>query len=115
MLNRKLGLTKLYNLVHDPSIYDEEVTAIRNAHQNVDAAVAEAYGWLDLDISSSFAQTRQGYRFTPHLSTRIEFVSRLLNLNHDKHAKASAMMQNEATSGWVREAVEREVEDGRLF
>ena len=45
MLGRSLGLTKLYNLVHDPAVTDEEIRRLREIHTEIDYATAQAYGW----------------------------------------------------------------------
>jgi Eco57I restriction-modification methylase/MmeI, target recognition domain len=50
MLGRSLGLTKLYNLVHDPAVTDEEIRRLREIHTEIDYATAQAYGWDDLDL-----------------------------------------------------------------
>jgi hypothetical protein len=47
MLGRSLWLTKLYNLVHDPTVTDEEIRRLREIHTEIDYATAQAYGWGD--------------------------------------------------------------------
>jgi hypothetical protein len=82
MLDRGLGLTKLYNLVHDAAINDADVVGLREMHQKVDQAVAEAYGWDDLDLSLEFTSSRQGTRLIMNTPTRTEILDRLLELNY---------------------------------
>ena len=62
MLGRNLGLTKTYNLVHDPGVVDIEVAHLRTLHVEVDEAVCAAYGWDDLSLDHSHYDTRQGVR-----------------------------------------------------
>jgi len=45
MLDRQLGLTKTYNLVHNPGVLDAQVAHLRKLHVVVDEAVCTAYGW----------------------------------------------------------------------
>ena len=91
MLGRQLGLTKLYNLVHDESVNsDAEVERLREIHTEVDYAVAEAYGWTDLDLKHGFYDTRQGRRFTIDPVVQVEILDRLLELNHQRHAEEVA-------------------------
>lgn len=87
---RDLGLTKLYNLVHDPDVTDEDIQELREAHVEVDAATAEAYGWDDLDLGHDFHRTRQGQRFTIAEDARVELLDRLLELNHQRYEKEVA-------------------------
>ncbi|MGW0517133.1 Eco57I restriction-modification methylase domain-containing protein [Crossiella sp. NPDC003009] len=90
MLGRQLGLTKLYNLVHDSSYHDDEIQRLREIHTEVDNAVAEAYGWTDLDLGHGFHETRQGLRFTIAPEVQVEVLDRLLELNHERYAEEVA-------------------------
>ncbi|WP_208876118.1 Eco57I restriction-modification methylase domain-containing protein [Streptomyces armeniacus] len=85
MAARNIGLTKLYNAVHDKSEQAADVAAVRAAHVEVDEAVAEAYGWGDLDMGHGFHPTRQGERFTIEPSIQTEVLDRLLLLNHVRY------------------------------
>lgn len=84
MLERQLGLTKTYNLIHDPSEQDAAVKSLRKLHSVVDEAVAKAYGWTDLDVEHGHWQTRQGWRWTVSPHNRAEMLSRLLSMNHQQ-------------------------------
>jgi hypothetical protein len=85
MRERELGLTKLYNLVHDPGVTDAEIVRLREIHVEIDEAVAEAYGWADLDLGHGFHETRQGTRFTIAPDVQVEVLDRLLELNHERY------------------------------
>ncbi|WP_049576382.1 Eco57I restriction-modification methylase domain-containing protein [Nocardiopsis sp. SBT366] len=86
MLRRELGLTKLYNLVHDPACQgDVDVDRIREIHVEVDEAVKEAYDWSDLDLELGHHETDQGPRWTVSPTVRVEILDRLLELNHARH------------------------------
>jgi hypothetical protein len=85
MLDRRLGLTKLYNLVHDQSHGSGDVKRLREIHAEVDHAVAEAYGWTDLDLGHGFHDTRQSRRFTIEPAVQTEILDRLLELNFDRY------------------------------
>ena len=87
MLGRPLGLTQLYNLVHDPAVTDEEIQWLREIHTEIDNATAEAYGWHDLDLRHGFHDTRQGRRFTIAPEVQVEVLDRLLELNHERYAE----------------------------
>ena len=90
MLSGQLGLTKTYNLVHDPTCRETEVDRLRDLHRDVDAAVCAAYGWSDLDLQHGHYETRQGVRFTVAPAVQVELVDRLLELNFTRHAKEDA-------------------------
>jgi hypothetical protein len=85
MLERQLGLTKLYNLVHDPAHRDREIKRLREIHTEVDHAVAEAYGWTGLELGHDFHDTRQGRRFTIDPVVQTEILDRLLELNFARY------------------------------
>ncbi|WP_199176283.1 DNA methyltransferase [Actinomyces qiguomingii] len=93
MLRRQLGLTKLYNLVNDPELaagQDPDVDRMRAIHVELDAAVAAAYGWDDLDLTHGFHTYRQMTRWTIPPATRVEVLDRLLEENHRRAAAEAA-------------------------
>ncbi|MFD9959216.1 Eco57I restriction-modification methylase domain-containing protein [Amycolatopsis sp. NPDC058986] len=87
MLERQLGLTKLYNLVHNESNQDSDIVRLREIHTEIDLATAEAYGWADLDLGHGFHQIRQGQRFTIAPDAQTELLDLLLELNFERHAE----------------------------
>ncbi|MEU1603107.1 Eco57I restriction-modification methylase domain-containing protein [Micromonospora matsumotoense] len=82
---REVGLTKLYNLVHDPQVTDADIERLREIHVEIDAAVAEAYGWSGRVLGHGFHQTRQGTRFTIDPGVQVDVLDDLLELNHERH------------------------------
>jgi hypothetical protein len=93
MSQRKVGLTKLYNLVHSSSVSDEDVNDLRAAHVSVDRAVVQAYNWQDLSLYHDFTITRQGMRFGLPQAVQAEVIDRLLELNHAQHrARADSLL-----------------------
>lgn len=92
MLRRQLGLTKLYNLVNDPDqpdSADADAARLREIHRNLDAAVAAAYGWEDIDLDHGFYTYKQVTRYSISPAARIEVLDRLLAENH-RRAKLEA-------------------------
>jgi hypothetical protein len=85
MSARGLGLTDLYNLVHSKSEIASDIEVIRAAHMEVDQAMANAYGWTDLDLKHDFHDTPQGLRFSIAPDVRAEILDRLLELNHARY------------------------------
>ncbi|MFJ2905496.1 type IIL restriction-modification enzyme MmeI [Streptomyces sp. NPDC087212] len=85
MENRRIGLTKLYNLVHDATIAASDITSLRGLHEEIDRMVADAYGWGELDLNYGFHSTRQGVRYAIDPVVQIEILDRLLELNHGQH------------------------------
>jgi hypothetical protein len=90
MQERQLGLTKLYNLVHDQTNVDGDIRELRKLHEDVDAAVFSAYEWTDLDPVNEFHHTRQGVRHTLGPVVQTEVLDRLLELNHERHGIESS-------------------------
>jgi len=82
MLGRSLGLTKLYNQVHDPAVPDPAIVRLRDIHADIDRAVLAAYGWEDLDPEIGHHETKIGVRWTVSRQARFELLDRLLVENH---------------------------------
>lgn len=81
---RSHGVTALYNVVHDSRCLDAEVEALRSLHEALDAAVAAAYRWSDLNIAYGFHQMEEGLRWTFAEETRVELIDRLGELNAER-------------------------------
>jgi len=80
-----LGLTKLYNLVHDPDVTEQsapDIAHLRDVHEEVDKAVMAAYGWSDVPLGHGFHTYRQMTRWTISPEASSEIVDRLLEENH---------------------------------
>ncbi len=87
MLERDEGLTEVYNRFHDSDELAEDIERLRELHVKMDEAVADAYGWGDLDLGHGFHETKQGVRFTISEEARREILDRLLLLNHERYAE----------------------------
>ena len=87
MIERDLGLTSIYNLVHAPEVRgDDGIGHLRTVHMTLDVAVRDAYGWSDLDLGHGFHDVRgQGVRFTFSPSAADEVLDRLLELNKQRY------------------------------
>lgn len=90
MMTRPLGLTKLYNQVHDSSVTDPAVVRIREIHEQIDYAMLDAYGWSDLDPQIGHHSTKIGIRWTVSPAARFELLDRLLIENHRRSAEQSS-------------------------
>jgi hypothetical protein len=87
MLSRQEGLTKTYNHFHSVEETASDIHCLRELHIEMDNAVADAYGWADLDLQHGFHSTKQGVRFTITEAARREVLDRLLQLNHERYAE----------------------------
>ncbi len=82
MLARQLGLTKTYNLFHDPACTDDDIQRLRELHAEMDRAIARCYGWEELDLQHGFYENERGKtRFTISPEARREVLRRLVELN----------------------------------
>jgi len=82
MLDRQLGLTRTYNLFHDPECTDEDIDSLRELHGAMDRAILACYGWTDLDPGHGFHENERGQtRFTISPDARRDVLRRLLALN----------------------------------
>ena len=90
MVARKEGLTKTCNRFHDPKERAADISQLRSLHVEMDHAVADAYGWKDLDLGHGFRETKQGVRYMISDTARREVLARLLRLNHTRYAEEVA-------------------------
>lgn len=82
MLARQLGLTRTYNLFHDPACTDADIVRLRELHAAMDRAILACYGWTDLDAGHGFHGNERGQtRFTIGPAARREILRHLLALN----------------------------------
>jgi hypothetical protein len=82
MLARQLGLTKTYNLFHNPACQDADIVRLRELHAEMDRAILACYGWEDLEPSHNFYQNDRGQtRYTISPEARREVLARLVGLN----------------------------------
>ena len=124
-----LGLTKIYNLLHDRDLSIERVARVskkdtRTAAKGVEAlrelrllqvkldiAVRDAYGWQDLDLEHDFHEVEtlpenDRLRFTISPAARREVLKRVLAENHTR-AEAYSHNSNVSRVGLKRVAETR--------
>ena len=85
-----LGLTKTYNLFHDPNCADPQS---RDAppHAEMDQAVLACYGWQDIDLAARLLSQRpQEDTFHAFREAQREIFTRLLALNQEIAAQEAA-------------------------
>lgn len=85
------GLTMVYNRFHDPQDKSVDIQKLRKLHEEMDKAVAEAYGWLDITLDHNFYETKHGVRFTISEKARVDVLKRLLQLNHEIYEKETSL------------------------
>lgn len=84
---REIGLTKAYNLFHDPVCQDADIDELRRLHVQMDTAVRDAYGWAELDLGHGFFGEGKETRYTISPTAKQEVLRRLLKLNHERAAE----------------------------
>jgi len=86
----RLGLTKLYNRFHTDTERDPRIEKLREFQREMDATVAHAYGWGDLDLEHGFHEVpylpeNDRVRFTISETARVEVLRRLSELNRQRY------------------------------
>ncbi len=98
MVAEQIGITSLYNRVHDPANHSSAIVEMRRLHRNLDFAVRDAYGWHDIELGHGFYNVRgagQRFTFTPEAAD--EILVRLLELNRDRYqAEVKAGLHSKA-------------------
>lgn len=88
MLSRQLGLTKTYNLFHNPACTEADIVRLHELQAAMDRGILACYGWTDLDPGHGFHTNERGQmRYTISPTTRREVLRRLLALNLDIAAR----------------------------
>lgn len=90
MRERGTGVTTLLNHVHTESESSSDILQLRALQEAADRAVADAYGWTDLELDHDFRETPLGLRYTVSEAVKTEALDRLLELNHARHAEEVA-------------------------
>jgi hypothetical protein len=80
------GMTDAMNAVHSPESIDEAIKLMRDCLEQVDAGVAQAYGWSDLDLSHKFRveednERGEVVRYGLDAEVERECLHRLIRLN----------------------------------
>jgi hypothetical protein len=83
---REMGLTRVYNLFHDPRCEDSNIIELRALHQELDERVAEAYGWSGLELGHGWDDSQGDPRWGISSKARAEIFRRLYALNQERHA-----------------------------
>jgi hypothetical protein len=83
---RHIGLTAFYNLFHNPDEQADDLRAVRDTIDVIDASVLNAYGWSDLAVGCGFHEverltTNDNIRYTLPAPIRASIVQRLAALN----------------------------------
>lgn len=86
MEDHEQGLTKFYNDFHNPSKIGDPLRRLRETQHAINLAVADAYGWNDLDLASDFQEVSylpsgSNVRFTISEQARLDVLRRLTKLN----------------------------------
>ncbi len=115
MLDRQMGLTKTYNLVHDPLVTDPKVQELRDIHVAIDEAVIAAYDWMEVPLGHGHHETRQGVRFTISPAAQVEVLDRLLELNHQRAAAEAAARLGGVKGGPKKRKPSAEAAQDSLF
>jgi hypothetical protein len=108
MLRRDLGLTKLYNLINDPTLpntADGDIARMRGIHRELDQAVLSAYGWGDLGLEHGFHEYKKMVRWTISPTARVEILDRLLEENHRRAASEPSSRKHDGRHETDDEAV----------
>jgi len=95
MEKKRLGLTSLYNLFHNPCEVDGQICSLRDAHRDLDESVLHAYGWGDLNLAHDFHEVtylpeKDCVRYTISEEARREVLQRLLKLNYERYEEEVA-------------------------
>ena len=114
MQARQEGLTKTYNRLNNRGEKSEDIARLRALHEEMDQAVAAAYGWSDLDLGHGFHATKQGERYTISELARRTVLDRLLALNHQRHAEEVAAGLHEKKKAKTKSSKKNEAQ-GQLL
>lgn len=95
MRDGDIGMTALYNQFHQPSAQSGALAELRDLQREMDATVARAYGWDNLDLEHGFHEVpylpkNDRVRFTISEAARVEVLRRLSELNRQRYEEEVA-------------------------
>ena len=137
MIRNDEGLTKTYNLFHDPEERSPDIERLRALHAAMDRAVLDAYGWTDIPTACEFRldyeededepeptgrrrQKKKPWRYRWPDLVRDEVLARLLKLNAERaqeeklageSAAANGGRRRKATTSRIRKAETGQIAD----
>lgn len=76
-----LGLTKLYSALNNPKDKTPQLSALRELHVDLDALVAEAYGFKLIQGKYGWSEFRGVLQFGPNDEARSQMLSDLMSAN----------------------------------
>jgi hypothetical protein len=98
----QIGLTQVYNRVHDEHDHSPSVSRIRDIHQDLHKATLRAYGWDDLaNESLTFEPFARGVRLAMSDALHRTVLARLLELNHIRAKDETVRPQNQFAKAGV--------------
>ena len=98
------GLTDVMNAIHSPNNSDATIAELRRLLSSIDAEVAAAYGWSDVDVTYDFREFDGGsandkWRWALSADATAMLLDRLVTLNRERfQAAASANGGGRASS-----------------
>lgn len=95
LVERREGLTGIYNLFHNPEILDSDILRLRELQVELDIAVQEAFGWNDMALDHGFFDVpylpdNDRLRFTFSDEVRSKVLHRLSEVNQNKFREECA-------------------------
>lgn len=86
-----VGLTEFYNRFHDSEVNDVRINNVRELQTQIDRVVAQAYGWIDIELNHDFYNVtylpkNDSLRFTVSEKARTLILQRLGDLNRERYA-----------------------------
>lgn len=95
------GLTDVMNAIHSPDNADATITELRRLLSVIDAEVAAAYGWNDVDVTYDFRAYAGGsandkWRYALSADVTASLLGRLTALNRERF-EAAATSNSEAS------------------
>jgi hypothetical protein len=90
MVQFGIGLTKLYNVFHNPKESRLDFVELRDLHRRIDETVKSAYDWDDIDLGHDFHEVpylpaNDRVRYTISEPARLEILRRLYKLNQEQY------------------------------
>ncbi|MBX3691728.1 type IIL restriction-modification enzyme MmeI [Dokdonella sp.] len=88
------GLTDVMNAIHSPNNSDATIAELRRLLSSIDAEVAAAYGWSDVDVTYDFREFDGGsandkWRWALSADSTATLLDRLVTLNRERFEAAA--------------------------
>ncbi|MCP4263900.1 MAG: TetR family transcriptional regulator [Planctomycetes bacterium] len=122
MAKHNIGLTKIYNLFHNPGEKRPEIIKFRELHTTLDKVILKAYKWDDIVLEYGFFtdfevedENNKSWRYRWPDNVHDQVLGRLLELNHERYTEEVAQGLHDKNAKKKTAKKKNKIKEKKLF